>query len=239
MTDLRTRFDAWMEIHDNPENPATPAATVILVRDSAEGPQVLMVQRSAKGSFASSWVFPGGKIDPEDYLVGAAGDIIAASRVAACREAAEEADVAVPHDSLVAMSHWMPPKVLPRRFATWFFVAHAPSGTDGVVSIDGGEIVDHLWVRPEAALDMHGQGQVELMPPTWMSLNELSDHPDATAAVAAVGASDFAFYSTRRLPTDPPIVCWTGDAAYESGDPEAPGPRHRLTLSPGGWTLER
>jgi 8-oxo-dGTP pyrophosphatase MutT (NUDIX family) len=47
-------------------NDAPPAsATVLLLRDDPF--EVLMVRRNARGSFASSLVFPGGAIDAEDY----------------------------------------------------------------------------------------------------------------------------------------------------------------------------
>ncbi len=52
---------------DNPESvPVQPAATVMIVDDRPEL-QVLMVRRAARLAFAAdSWVFPGGRVDPED-----------------------------------------------------------------------------------------------------------------------------------------------------------------------------
>lgn len=51
----------------NIEIPIEPAATLVLVRDSHEGPQVLMQQRNPKAVFVGgAWVFPGGKLDPDD-----------------------------------------------------------------------------------------------------------------------------------------------------------------------------
>lgn len=44
-----------------------PAATLILVRDSLEGPEVLMVRRHPGSVFhGGAWVFPGGAVDPSD-----------------------------------------------------------------------------------------------------------------------------------------------------------------------------
>ena len=44
-----------------------PAATVILMRDASEGGfEILMVKRSSRSTFGSIYVFPGGKLDPED-----------------------------------------------------------------------------------------------------------------------------------------------------------------------------
>lgn len=43
------------------------AATLILLRDSEEGPQVLLQQRNPHAAFVGgAWVFPGGKVDPAD-----------------------------------------------------------------------------------------------------------------------------------------------------------------------------
>ena len=46
----------------------TPAATVLVLRDSEEGIEVLMVKRSKKPPFENLYVFPGGKIDEGDCL---------------------------------------------------------------------------------------------------------------------------------------------------------------------------
>ena len=49
-------------------NNLTPAATVLVLRDSEEGMEVLMVKRSKKPPFENLYVFPGGKIDEGDCL---------------------------------------------------------------------------------------------------------------------------------------------------------------------------
>lgn len=96
--------------------PAEPiaAATVVLLRDSPEGLEVLMVRRHERaGDFAGASVFPGGLVDPQDsdpdLAPAAAGflperalaalgeELLPASaralHVAACRELFEEANV--------------------------------------------------------------------------------------------------------------------------------------------------
>ena len=50
---------------------ALPSATVVLVRDGADGPEVLMVLRHARTSFGASYVFPGGLLHADDDAVGA------------------------------------------------------------------------------------------------------------------------------------------------------------------------
>ena len=48
-------------------SPIKPAATVILMREVKEGGvEIFMVKRSSRSPFGSLYVFPGGKLDPED-----------------------------------------------------------------------------------------------------------------------------------------------------------------------------
>ena len=72
---------------------AIPAATLILVRDRiGEPPELLMVERAAGMAFAAgAWVFPGGRIDEEDRIMGLSHDPdLGGARVAAIRETIEE-----------------------------------------------------------------------------------------------------------------------------------------------------
>jgi 8-oxo-dGTP pyrophosphatase MutT (NUDIX family) len=81
-------------------NPAVLAATVMLVRDGADGLEVLMIERAAAIGFAGgALVFPGGRVEPADHdpvwLQHADGlealdDTERAACVAAAREAFEE-----------------------------------------------------------------------------------------------------------------------------------------------------
>lgn len=79
---------------------AIPAATVIVMREVADGPpELLMVERAAAMRFAGgALVFPGGRVDPGDHALAATmgGDPDdMAARIAAIRETLEEAGVAV------------------------------------------------------------------------------------------------------------------------------------------------
>ena len=88
---------------ETPKDPVTPipAATVISLRDTPTGMEVLMVQRTKKADFAGgALLFPGGKVDNSDYEVLKLGrcslpndvpDNQKALRVAGVREMFEEA----------------------------------------------------------------------------------------------------------------------------------------------------
>ncbi len=80
--------------------PIIPAATVVVMRDVADGPpELLMLERSAAMNFAGgALVFPGGRVDPADHALAAIvapdAPVEGAARIAAVREAIEEAGVA-------------------------------------------------------------------------------------------------------------------------------------------------
>jgi 8-oxo-dGTP pyrophosphatase MutT (NUDIX family) len=88
--------------------PATPAATIVIFRDDPEGgpPLILMVERVKSMAFAGgAVVFPGGKVDPEDFAFAGEFDHglsldEAAARLAAIRETIEETGLALALDGV-------------------------------------------------------------------------------------------------------------------------------------------
>lgn len=217
------------------ESPPIPAATVVLIRDSPGGIESLMLHRNSKIAFGGMWVFPGGRVDPADRA-GAVDDRDAAGR-AAVREAREEAGLDVDASSMICFSHWLPPSVAPKRFATWFFIAPAPSGP---VTIDGGEIHDSAWMRPRDALERRDGLDIELAPPTWMTLHHLAEFDTVAQLLADARGRTPVFYETHVAKGgDGLVAMWQGDAGYEASDPDRPGARHRLRIGAGPWRLER
>jgi 8-oxo-dGTP pyrophosphatase MutT (NUDIX family) len=214
------------------------AATVILVRDAADGLETLMLRRNSKLDFAGGmWVFPGGRVDAEDRLGLVESDDLGAARRAAVREALEETGLTIAEEALVPFSHWTPPDVAIKRFLTWFFVASAP---EGEVAIDLGEIHDQAWMRPADAMRRRNALEIELLPPTWVTLERLAAYRDVAAALADSSGRTPERFSTR-IASSPSgtMTLWEGDAGYETGDAELPGPRHRLWMLQSGWRYER
>ncbi|MGH6980610.1 MAG: NUDIX hydrolase [Stellaceae bacterium] len=79
-----------------PIPPALPAATILVVRDAADGIEVLMVRRHGNSGFAAgALVFPGGKVDEGDHALAMRGPVpdLPSYRVAAIRETWEEAGI--------------------------------------------------------------------------------------------------------------------------------------------------
>ena len=151
------------------------AASVILLRPGAAGPEVLLGRRNAGARFMpGAWVFPGGAIEDRD------GDL----RTTALRELVEEAGLQLEGpEVLVPWSRWITPRHLPIRFDTSFYVAPAPPGA--APSADGGELVDMGWFAPAAALDAHARNELDLMFPTIVHLEELAGLASVEAVLAA------------------------------------------------------
>ncbi len=153
------------------------------------------------------------------------------------REASEEAGLAVDVESLVWFSHWTPPPISPKRFATWFFAAPAPEGR---VTVDGGEIHDHAWWAPSEALRLRNALEIELSPPTWITLEHLKDYTSVDAAMTDLARRPAEYFATRFASVEGGAVAlYHGDAGYEDEDPDRPGGRHRLWMVGDDWWYER
>lgn len=218
---------------------AVAAATVILVRPTdADEPEILMLKRNSKLDFAGGlWVFPGGRVDPEDYLADDAENLRIAERRAAAREAREEAGLTLDPLLLQRFSHWTPPPQAHKRFSTAFFIAEAPRGT---VIIDDGEIRDHRWATAADVLGEHDDKSIELAPPTFITLTTLARYGTVGELRAAMDDWTVESYATQVAEVDDHVVAlYHGDVGYGDGDPTAAGPRHRLWLDPAGWRYER
>lgn len=220
------------------------AATVVVLRDGDAGLECLMVRKARGQAFGGAWVFPGGRVEPED------GDGAEGIRRAAVREAAEETGLRLDAALLTPFSHWVPPVEAPKRYSTWFFLTPFPGDAVAAdVVIDGGEIADHTWTGPSAALETHRRGELELHPPTWLTLHQLTGHTDIAAAMKESEGRPMQRFSTRMVSdTDGDgmlVALWAPDAAYPDAetDPpkplDTPGERHRLYLDPAGWRYER
>ena len=215
--------------------PATPAATVVLLRDGAGGPEALMLRKNSKIAFGGMWVFPGGRIDADDYPDD--GDQERGAKNAAAREAREEAGVHMDPTAFTWFAHWTPPPSTPVRFATWFFAARAG---DQAVRIDDGEIKAHQWIRPAEALAKHKRGEIDLAPPTWVTLHHLAPHAPVDALLRQLQDRPPRFYETRlaKRKDGVRVALWEGDAGYADSDADRDGPRHRLAMPQDGFVFE-
>ena len=217
------------------------AATVVLLRERAEGPEVLLLERPRhRGSFAGAWVFPGGGVDPEDRLpkdaAAASAEAVEqlAARRAAVREVREETGLEVSPDALVSTALWIPPLIAPKRMRTWFYLTASPAGT---IVLAEDEVIDYAWLRPAIALERHASAVMTLVAPTWVTLHGLQGFESVAAIVAHFTELGLAHYETRLGASERgQVLFWAGDVAYDDqAQIEQEGGRHRLEIGQVPW----
>lgn len=143
------------------------AASLVLLRKTARGPQVLMGRRPVKSRFAPAvFVFPGGKLDRADFdqpsasrlgeacirRAAAPERLAAALATAALRETAEETGliVAPDHAALNVAARAITPTESPVRFHARFFVADADLAQGEAAATP--ELEDLAWRSLDDAL---------------------------------------------------------------------------------------
>jgi len=212
VTDLMQRLLAQARrFHESGATPVTPrpAATVLLLRPAATGFEVYLLRRAASMVFASGvYAFPGGSVDPRDAdgdpLPGRWAERLGRSEReaqavvrAAVRETAEETGVRLDPADLVSWRRWITPEFEPRRYDTYFFVAALPPGQEPAdVS---GEADRTEWLAPAEALRRFESGRILMLPPTSVTLRELSAYDSIAAVLAAASTRDAATPVLPRL----------------------------------------
>lgn len=94
-----------------------------------------------------------------------------------------ELGVKVDLAALTLFARWITPVMMPKRFDTYFYVAHAPA--DQLAVCDGHETVDAEWIEPGHALTLAERGERTIIFPTRMNLKLLAESEHAHGAVAA------------------------------------------------------
>jgi 8-oxo-dGTP pyrophosphatase MutT (NUDIX family) len=100
-------------------------------------------------------------------------------------------------DLLLPWSRWITPEFEPRRFDTYFFVALLPEGqrTRDV----SGEADHTLWIRPADALARAETGELNMLPPTMVTLAQVAAAGDLAGVATAAATRDAATPITPRL----------------------------------------
>ena len=129
---------------------ARAAATLILLRDSDAGPEVLLVRRNPEQRFmGGAWVFPGGatRADDED------------ERRTAVRELEEEAGIVLAEGhELVRFSRWITPAQVKVRFDTHFVTSRQWESYPILTFGEAPHVTVELIDRPEQPSKGAGEG---------------------------------------------------------------------------------
>ena len=121
--------------------------------------------------------------------------------------------------------------------ATCFFVGRTEATQ---IRVDGGEIHAHAWRTPGAALAARARGEIELPPPTFVTLATLERFQRAEDALCAARAVAPRIFLPRVVRiAGGSCSLYPADAGWEARDPERAGPRHRLLMLESGWSYVR
>lgn len=197
-----------------------PAASVIVLRPSDKGFEVLMVRRHDRGFFGGLIVFPGGGVDDVDRSTLASDLIIGDHddqdhRSAALRELAEETGIlAAAHGAESAPDLRGQPlfEDLQKKgvrlsgdslvmVSRWVTPEIAPRRFDTrfyllatsstpTVRLDSAELVDHYWITPKAAIDKHEKDDWPMILPTLAHLRWLSRRSSVDDAIESARGAD-------------------------------------------------
>lgn len=206
------------------------SATLILLRDSALGLETLLLQRHQRSRFLPDvWVFPGGGIESSDH---AESEVLTAKN-AAVRETFEEAHITVPSKNLQLISQWVTPEGVPKRFFTWFFIAIAD---EQLVNVDGIEMSASIWININDALDKHNKGELNLLPPTLISLERLKSFFTVDAALHYYkDAVPILFEPKIKTIDNQLVMLYAEDAEYEASNIADISLKHRCLKTADGW----
>ncbi len=141
---------------------------VAAVRETFEECGVLLAGAGAAGSAV---------VDPS-----ARDDLL--SRRRTLGDVLEAAGLPLRADLLAPWTRWVTPEAEPRRYDTAFFVAAVPPGQEADARTT--EAVEASWWHPADALAGAHRGELLLMPPTQHTLEEIAEHTDVAAVLAAV-----------------------------------------------------
>ncbi|PCJ25332.1 MAG: NUDIX hydrolase [SAR86 cluster bacterium] len=167
-----------------------PAATVVVLRatENKSDLEVLLLRRNSSLVFhGGHWVFPGGRIDADDFDQATGALEYPAALKAAVRETKEEAGIDIDEKQLIHTAHWTTPPRLPRRFCTWFFIY--PLSEPVSVVVDNDEILEHRWITPRDALAQAKAETLIIPRPTTTTLRGIEKHRKMEDLVAAAKKS--------------------------------------------------
>ena len=120
-------------------------------------------------------------------------------------------------DRLQIWSHWITPLGQPRRYDTWFFVAHAPEYQ--TAAHDDWELTSSAWVTPAEAIDKAMKREWMIIFPTLKNLARLAKFDTADAAVdwARSQGTPPTMLPKVVLEGEPRVVL-PGDPGYETAE---------------------
>jgi 8-oxo-dGTP pyrophosphatase MutT (NUDIX family) len=89
---------------------------------------------------------------------------------------------------LVYWSHWITPSLEPKRYDTRFFAIAVPP--EQAASADLSELTEHAWISPARAPAALDRGEIRVVPPTLLTLEDLAESYARHGSLAAMLAAE-------------------------------------------------
>ncbi|WP_232661422.1 NUDIX hydrolase [Pseudonocardia sp. TRM90224] len=141
-----------------------------------------LVQAAVRETFEECGVLLAGPGAPEvAELKEERADLVA--RRASLADVLSGAGLVLRSDLLRAWARWVTPVASPKRYDAAFFVALVPEGQEADAHTT--EAVEATWWYPAEALEHWQSGDMQLMAPTFRTLQEIGEHPDSASVLAA------------------------------------------------------
>lgn len=137
-----------------------------------------LVQAAVRETFEECGVLLAG---PGQAPAGARADLAERRRTLA--QVLADGGLALQADLLRPWARWVTPEESPRRYDTVFFAARVPDGQHADAHTS--EAVEATWWHPAEALERWQAGEMELMAPTFHTLQQIAEHADSAAVLAA------------------------------------------------------
>jgi 8-oxo-dGTP pyrophosphatase MutT (NUDIX family) len=142
---------------------------------------------------------------------------------------------------LTPYSHWITPEIESKRFDTRFLLARIPGRQK--LSHDAVEMTESVWITPQGALARKEMGEMLLMPPTLITLEELAAYTSIEQLFTTAADRDLSPIMPQvftegqtlglKLPYDPEYSI----EAYKQ--PPRPATVSRLYMTDQGWQTGR
>ena len=157
----------WSEFLEAPAAEATAGAA------DPEGPSELtFVVAALRETFEETGVLLASGTVPGPYeLAEARSELVAGQR--GFLEIIRDWDIRLAADRMVLCARWITPEALPRRYDARFFLEEAPPDVE--VSAAKSELVEHLWIRPQEALEQYFDFRFRMLYPTAKTLSWLEE----------------------------------------------------------------
>jgi 8-oxo-dGTP pyrophosphatase MutT (NUDIX family) len=224
MTELPPYVEARVRAGSAWEPPiAVPAATVVLLRERDDALETYLMRRTLTMAFAPGmYVFPGGRVEEQDFQEPAPLDIdpsrmsadrsLAGALVnCAVRELAEETGISLgfplPAREFSLIDHWVTPEVEERRYDVRFFACVLPA--DQAPRLLGTEADRSMWMSPSVAIQGFQAGDIPMLPPTIAVLAALSEFDSAERAMSELAQRPVQPLLPRPLIDESDRICWS------------------------------